>query len=173
MDNDNQLPVLQASPLPKECYTTLQDFVNDLVKSLHIPSDTISIVKGADGLSGDRGTKGDRGPKGDKGDRGDGSVLLHQEIPIPLNGRFVELPKFPGWEYATYTLRHSKTIDTAQLTDYSGFDPEGNQIAVSVVLEVTNAGIPTGNIRCYLLDTSGAGGGAPTADFILQISQVV
>ena len=162
MANDNQQPLLVAGQLPKECYESLQDFVNDLPNVLLFPLDAVEIIKGA---KGDEGPKGSKGAKGDAGQDGSNLTLFDIIVSIPDNVAYVEFDVFSGWETASYTIRHSGLVSNIVPIVY---DPANGIVGVGSVVAVYNTPSPT-KIRCYFV-FAGAITATPDENHILQIA---
>lgn len=162
MANDNQLPLQVSGPLPKDCYSDLNEFVADLAKVLELPLDTAIIIKGA---NGERGVKGERGPKGDQGPKGDSRVLVQYSLAIGAGVAFVEFNYFQGWEAASYMITYDGAF--AALTG-NNFVPASGLIGVGTIVPVFAVPTPT-KLRCYFVF---AGGVTSTPDnkFLLKIS---
>jgi hypothetical protein len=172
MDNDNTQPLLVAGKLSKECYESLQDFVDELPSVLKFPIDAVSVIQGAAGTDGAKGAKGDTGAKGSKGDTGEGVILDFRMIDIANAAKYVDFPIFDGWENAVYTIRHKGQIGSTDPLIVSHNPSTEGVVGVGIVIALYLSPLPT-TIRCYFVYAGGPGGGivaVPDAFHFLQIS---
>ena len=174
MDNDNTQPLLVAGKLSKQCYESLQDFVDELPSVLKFPLDAVAVIKGA---AGENGKKGDKGEKGNKGDKGDGAVRDARLISIAMGATYVAFPIFDGWEYATYTIRHAGMVGSTEPTIPAHNPITEGIVGVGIVIALYLSPSPT-TIRCYFVYAAGTAAGGhhisavPDAHHLLQISVV-
>lgn len=67
MENSQGTVALTALKLPKTCFSSEQERLEFYARSLQVPVQVGTTIKGD---KGDKGEKGDKGNKGDKGDTG-------------------------------------------------------------------------------------------------------
>lgn len=146
MDNDNSQPLTVAGKLPKTCYKSLQEFVNDIAKVLRIPIDTISIAKGATGETGLNGNKGDKGDKGDRGQDGLSVSSSIRNFDIPNGATYLQLPIFDGWDRSFYQVYHKGQVGSTDV-DIPNFDPAAKVVSIGTIIQVY--GTPVTLIRVY------------------------
>ncbi len=162
-DNDNALP-LKAGKLPRSCYSSWQEFTDDLVKVLQIAQDTKEIIQGA---KGDTGATGAKGNKGDVGPPGTNTNITTRVFPIPTLGIYVQVPIFDGWETSTYKIRYDGRIAPASDVVLP-FDDEAGYIAVGTIVLVDGVPAPTA-FRVYFVFSPGIVA-VPDANFILHVT---
>lgn len=168
--NDNAQPLLVAGKLPKECYTDLNEFVQDLSKVLALPLDAVAVIKGAQGEPGPRGAPGERGATGATGP---GVTKLEKKIPIPTAATYVEFPFFFGWENSIYSIRYDGMFGSI-IPTINNFDPTKGIVGTGVTVAVFNTVAtpqPT-KLRHYFTFAGGTPAitATPDENFILQIT---
>jgi len=147
-------PLLIVGKLPKPCYTDLQEFAEDFVKTLRIPLDLISIVKGADGKDGQKGDKGNKGDKGEKGDAGAITTFRTNTVDIPIGATYVEFEKFEGWQTSIYSIGHKGMVGSTDVLIPDYVPATTKTFAVGPILPVYHATLVT-KIRCYFVFPAG------------------
>lgn len=162
--NDNRLPLV-AGKLPKECYASAQELVDDLPKVLSMPQDNVEIIKGATGPPGPRGTRGDRG---EAGAAGVGISVTQSVVSIPNGVIYVEFDYFLNWENAVYKVKFNGFF--AAGVGETDFNPASGIVAVGTLVPVYNVPSPT-KVRCYFVFAGGITQ-TPNANFRLHISRI-
>lgn len=168
MANDNAQPLLVAGKLPKDCYTDLDEFVQDLSKVLALPLDAVAVIQGAKGEKGDRGEKGSIGPTGPAST---GTVKKEIQVSIPDTAKYVEFPVFFGWQSASYGIRFNGRFDSPG-APYEDFDPVNGIVGPGVTVEIHNpASISPTHLRHYFTFAGGITE-TPNEHFMLQITYI-
>jgi hypothetical protein len=164
MNNDNTTPVLTLGTLPRKCYSDPQQFAEDLVKVIKIPSDTYSVINGAKGEPG-KSIRGPSGPQGLQGPAGAGATLYLRIIEIPSAATYVDFVAFTDWQKASFSICHKGVVGS------TGSPPIVYNPGASGVIAVgTTIGIAplAASIRVYFI----FGGGitsTPDANHVLHI----
>lgn len=161
--NDKLQPVALVGKLSKECYSSAQEFAEELVQRIQIPVDTQAVIKGAKGDKGDRGEKGN---KGDAGPAGTGITRIVNSVNIPNTATYVEFDIFTDWQYAIYQVRYNgKVSDPITATAYD------DEVVVGVGTVVPVHAVPTPTkLRCYFV-FKGPTDEVPDANHVLQITR--
>lgn len=167
MENDGTQPLLVSGKLPKECFDSLQEFVDVLPSVLKFPLDAVAVIKGATGNPGAKGAKGD---KGDKGEKGDNAVRTTFLIPIPEDATYVDFDIFTGWQYATYTIRHTGQVGSTDIA-IPDYDPGADGVVGAGTVIPLYLDPSPDTLRCYFV-YAGAITAVPDAFHLLQITVV-
>ncbi len=167
--NDNAQPLLVAGKLPKQCYTDLDEFVQDLAKVLALPLDAVAIIKGAAGEPGPRGAPGAAGPQGPVGP---GVVKVFKSFPIPTDVAFVEFDTFLGWESAIYSIRYDGSYGSL-LETINNFDPVNGIVGPGTTVGVFNTVLaPAPNKLRHYFTFAGGIEATPDENFILDVTKL-
>jgi hypothetical protein len=161
-DNDNVLP-LKVGKLPRECYTSWQEFAEDFVKVLQVAQDNKEIIEGAKGDPGDRGL---RGPKGDPGAAGANTVISTRQFEIDDASTYVDVPIFSGWESSMFYIEYSGRV--LPVGPYDPFVAADGYIGVGTIVLVDEIPTPT-TLRVYFVFSPGITA-VPDENFILHVT---